>query len=101
MRLWSSEAAAQIGQAPCRAKADYLAQIGDKEAATAAYALTESKTAGAAQRLDLVFSLMRCVAQMLQSLDYPYPTEQSLPSHVALQTMSGQNQLNEQADGLL
>lgn len=43
----------------CRAKADYLAKIGDKDGATAAYALTEKKTAGAAQKLDLVFSLMR------------------------------------------
>ena len=43
----------------CRAKADYLAKIGDKEGATEAYALTEKKTAGAAQKLDLVFSLMR------------------------------------------
>lgn len=44
----------------CRARADYLARIGDKEAAIAAYAVTEQKTAGAAQKLDLVFSLMRC-----------------------------------------
>ena len=43
----------------CRAKADYLAKIGDKAGATDAYAITEKKTAGAAQRLDLVFSLMR------------------------------------------
>ena len=44
-----------------RAKADYLAKIGDREAAGKAYAVTEEKTAGAGQKLDLVFSLLRCV----------------------------------------
>lgn len=42
-----------------RAKADFLAKIGDREAAGKAYAVTEKKTAGAGQKLDLVFSLLR------------------------------------------
>jgi len=42
-----------------RAKADYLAKIGDKGAAVKAYAATESKSAGSGPKLDLVFSLLR------------------------------------------
>jgi 26S proteasome regulatory subunit N7 len=42
------------------AKADYLALIGDKEAAVAAYAATEAKTAGSGNKMDLVFSQIRC-----------------------------------------
>ena len=41
------------------AKADYLAEIGDKDAATEAYAATEAKTAGAGPKMDLAFSLLR------------------------------------------
>ena len=42
-----------------RAKADYLAKIGDRQEAGKAYTVTEGKTAGAGQKLDLVFSLLR------------------------------------------
>lgn len=45
-----------------RAKADYLAFIGDKEAAVAAYKETESKSAGSGNKMDLVFSQIRCEA---------------------------------------
>ena len=42
------------------AKADYLGDIGDKEAAFKAYDATEQKTAGSANKMDLVFSKIRC-----------------------------------------
>jgi 26S proteasome regulatory subunit N7 len=41
------------------AKADYLCSIGDKQAATDAYKETEKRTAGAGNKVDLVFSQMR------------------------------------------
>lgn len=41
------------------AKADYLASIGDKEAAVEAYAAAEAKTAGSGNKMDLVFSQIR------------------------------------------
>jgi 26S proteasome regulatory subunit N7 len=41
------------------AKADYFAEIGDKDAAIDAYAATEAKTAGAGPKMDLAFSLLR------------------------------------------
>jgi 26S proteasome regulatory subunit N7 len=41
------------------AKADYLADIGDREGAGEAYAATEAKTAGAGLKMDLAFSLLR------------------------------------------
>jgi 26S proteasome regulatory subunit N7 len=41
------------------AKADYLADIGDRDAAAAAFAAAEAKTAGAGQRMELAFSLVR------------------------------------------
>ncbi len=44
------------------AKADYLASIGDREAAIKAYAATEAKTAGSGNKMDLVFSQIRCVS---------------------------------------
>eukprot|EP00197_Chlamydomonas_leiostraca_P006357 CAMPEP_0202865208 /NCGR_PEP_ID=MMETSP1391-20130828/5343_1 /ASSEMBLY_ACC=CAM_ASM_000867 /TAXON_ID=1034604 /ORGANISM="Chlamydomonas leiostraca, Strain SAG 11-49" /LENGTH=387 /DNA_ID=CAMNT_0049545013 /DNA_START=77 /DNA_END=1240 /DNA_ORIENTATION=+ len=47
------------------AKADYLALIGDKEAAVEAYAATEAKTAGSGNKMDLVFSQIR----LFMSLD--------------------------------
>lgn len=58
-----------------RAKADYLAKIGDRAAAGKAYAVTEEKTAGANQKLDLVFSLLR----------YPSPSTFSTHYHTILQ----------------
>lgn len=61
-----------------RAKADYLAKIGDKEGATAAYEVTEKKTAGAAQKLDLVFSLMRSASLFLQI----FPCQVLFPSPI-------------------
>lgn len=42
------------------AKADFLAKIGDKESALVAYAETEKKTVAMGQRMDLVFSILRC-----------------------------------------
>ena len=33
---------------------------GDREAAKAAYQVTESKTAGVGQKMDLAFSMLRC-----------------------------------------
>lgn len=41
------------------AKADYLAEIGDRAAAGEAYTATEAKTAGAGPKLDLALSLLR------------------------------------------
>ncbi len=41
------------------AKADYLAAIGDRDAAVKAYAATEAKTAGSGNKMDLVFSQIR------------------------------------------
>lgn len=46
-----------------QAKADYYAQIGDREAAAKAYQDTESKTASVATKTDLVFNQIRCAAQ--------------------------------------
>lgn len=46
------------------AKADYLAQLGDKEAAIQAYKVTEEKTAGSGNKVDLVFSQIRCVRML-------------------------------------
>lgn len=43
------------------AKADYLSDIGDKEAAVKAYAATEEKTAGSGNKMDLVFHQIRWV----------------------------------------
>ena len=43
------------------AKADYYAAIGDKEAAVAAYKTAEAKTTGSGNKVDLVFSQIRCV----------------------------------------
>lgn len=43
------------------AKADYLASIGDKDAAVKAYKEAEGKTAGSSNKMDLLFSQMRCV----------------------------------------
>lgn len=41
------------------AKAEYLASIGDKDAAVAAFTQTEEKTAGGGNKLDLIFSQIR------------------------------------------
>jgi 26S proteasome regulatory subunit N7 len=41
------------------AKADYLCELSDKEAAIKAYQLTEEKTAGAGNKVDLIFSQIR------------------------------------------
>jgi len=41
------------------ARADYLADIGDRTAAAEAFAETEAKTAGAGPKMDLAFSLLR------------------------------------------
>ena len=41
------------------AKADYLCQIGDKDAAFKAYQATDEKTAGVGNKVDLVFSQIR------------------------------------------
>ncbi|MEW5313848.1 MAG: hypothetical protein WDW38_005381 [Sanguina aurantia] len=41
------------------AKAEYLASIGDKDAAVAAFTKTEEKTAGGGNKLDLIFSQIR------------------------------------------
>ena len=41
------------------AKAEYLADIGDRGAAAEAYTATEAKTAGAGPKMDLAFSLLR------------------------------------------
>ena len=41
------------------ARADYLADIGDRTAAAEAYTTTEAKTAGAGPKMDLAFSLLR------------------------------------------
>lgn len=41
------------------AKAEYLTQLGDKEAATAAYEETEKKSTGVGSKMDLVFSQIR------------------------------------------
>lgn len=41
------------------ARADYLAEIGDRAAAAEAYTATEAKTAGAGPRMDLALSLLR------------------------------------------
>lgn len=41
------------------AKADYLAQIGDKAGAVAAYKVTEGKTTGSGNKVDYVFSQIR------------------------------------------
>jgi 26S proteasome regulatory subunit N7 len=46
------------------AKADYLAKIGDKQAAVAAYKETEEKTTGSGNKVDLVFSQIRCACQI-------------------------------------
>jgi hypothetical protein len=42
-----------------QAKADYYAQIGDREAAAKVYAETETKTASVATKTDLVFNQIR------------------------------------------
>lgn len=42
-----------------QAKADYLASIFDRQGAAAAYNVTETKTAGAGPKMDLVFSMLR------------------------------------------
>eukprot|EP00955_Chlamydomonas_euryale_P053058 355364-Chlamydomonas_euryale.AAC.3 len=41
------------------AKADYLASVGDKDAATAAFDAAEAKTTGFGNKMDLVFSQIR------------------------------------------
>jgi 26S proteasome regulatory subunit N7 len=41
------------------AKADYLCSIGDQKAAIESYKETEKRTAGAGNKVDLVFSQMR------------------------------------------
>lgn len=41
------------------AKADFLAKIGNKEAAMEAYAVTEKKTVAMGQKMDLMFSILR------------------------------------------
>mmetsp|Transcript_24714 Transcript_24714/g.53924 ORF Transcript_24714/g.53924 Transcript_24714/m.53924 type:complete len:389 (+) Transcript_24714:125-1291(+) len=41
------------------AKAEYLVQLGDREGAVKAFAATEEKTAGSANKMDLVFSQIR------------------------------------------
>eukprot|EP00891_Asterochloris_glomerata_P007406 jgi/Astpho2/7406/fgenesh1_pm.00114_%23_14_t len=41
------------------AKAEYFCKIGDREAAKAAFQLTEEKTAGVGPKMDLAFSLLR------------------------------------------
>lgn len=46
-----------------QAKADYYAQIGDRDAAAKAYQDTESKTASVATKTDLVFNQIRWAAQ--------------------------------------
>lgn len=41
------------------AKADYYANIGDKDAAVAAYKVAEAKTTGSGNKVDFVFSQIR------------------------------------------
>lgn len=43
------------------AKAEYLASLGDKDAAKTAFDATEAKTTGFGNKMDLVFSQIRCV----------------------------------------
>jgi hypothetical protein len=50
-----------------QAKADYYAQIGDRDAAAKAYQDTESKTASVATKTDLVFNQIRWAAQQQTS----------------------------------
>lgn len=50
------------------AKAEYLAGIGDREAAVKAYKDTEAKTAGSGNKMDLVFNQIRYVAVPALSL---------------------------------
>lgn len=57
------DAVENLGEAEVRdgllAKAEYYAQLGDRNAATKAYTATEAKTAGGGNKLDLVFSQIR------------------------------------------
>ena len=41
------------------ARAEHLAQLGDRPEATAAFAATEAKTSGFGNKMDLVFSQIR------------------------------------------
>jgi 26S proteasome regulatory subunit N7 len=41
------------------AKAEHLALLGDREAATKAFEVTEAKTSGVGNKMDLVFSQIR------------------------------------------
>lgn len=58
-----ADAEANMGEQEVRdallARAEHLAALGDKEAATAAFAATEAKTAGVGNKMDLVFSQIR------------------------------------------
>lgn len=42
-------------------RAEYLAHLGDREAATKAFEATEAKTSGVGNKMDLVFSQIRWV----------------------------------------
>lgn len=58
-----ADAEENLGESEVReallAKADYLATIGDKPAAFAAYAVTEGKSAGSGPKMDIAFSCAR------------------------------------------
>jgi hypothetical protein len=54
------------------AKADFLASIGDREAAVKAYKETEGKTAGSSNKMDLLFSQMRCAMSVWPLLTQLY-----------------------------
>lgn len=55
------------------AKAEYLASIGDKDLAVAAFKTTEEKTAGGGNKLDLIFSQIRSVPGERSSSCRPCP----------------------------